>query len=189
MSKRQKEYKELMKQIHNTNSVQLDEEGRKIVNISIADDSCFLSPYSTLDAPIISDEMADFLEHSVKHISPKSKIHFIIKSKTIDENEKKIYPLAIKNYYGSEFVEITRDLNHNKWLSIIMIIIGAFFFALDIFLGHFNSTDVLLNIIDVIAWVFVWEAVDLFVLQRSSLKLKRHRCYELIHSKLSFNEE
>ena len=189
MIKELKEYQTLIKEIRQSNHVQLDDEGRQIIHLSIQDDSNFLSPYSSVEKPIISNEIAEFLEHSIKHIKPNSKIHFVIKSETIDDDEKKIYPLAIQNYYGLEFIEITRDLNHNKWLAIIMILIGAFFFALDIILEHFHLREVLVNIIDVVAWVFVWEAVDLFVLQRSTLKIKRHRCYSMIHSKLTFKEK
>ena len=81
-----------------------------LINLTVYDDSSFLSPYSSDNEEIISDEVAGFLENSAKQIKPTSFLKINIKSKTIAENEKPIYLRAIKNYYENESAEIKRNL-------------------------------------------------------------------------------
>ena len=72
-----------------------------------------MSPYSSDNEEIISDEVAGFLENSAKQIKPTRSLKINIKSKTIAENEKPVYLRAIKNYYENESVVIKRNLKFN----------------------------------------------------------------------------
>lgn len=166
----------------------IDEEGRTIISISVLKDDDFLSYYSINEQPIITTEVADCLENSVKHLKPKTKLHFIFKSNEIDENEEIAYEKAINNYYTSEFIELCNDMRSHLFLSLIMTFVGAFFFALSLIVEKNSDNQILFNIIDIIAWVFVWEAVDIFFLERAKLKYKRQRCFEIMNSKISFHK-
>ena len=188
MFKEIKEIKSIIKDIKKDKNNLKDEQGRKIVNIAIKDDSNFLSSYLIDNEEVISIETEEFLKHCVKHLHHNDKIHFVISSNQIDDNEKKVYPEAIKNYFSSEILEITRQLRHNLILSLIMLFIGACFFALAIIMEHLQMQSVLLNVTDVVAWVFVWEAVDIYALQRTILKINRKRAMNLMNAKISFKD-
>ena len=69
-----------------------------------------------------------------------------------------------------------------------MLFIGACFFALAIIMEHLQMQSVLLNVTDVVAWVFVWEAVDIYALQRTTLKINRKRALNLMNAKISFKD-
>lgn len=45
-----------------------------------------------------------------------------------------------------------------------------------------------LNMLDVFAWVFMWEAVDELFFQRHTLRLKRHRNQALIDAEVIFTD-
>ena len=182
-----REIRRLTKDIEKTKPKVYDEEGRVTVDISVSDDSDCLSPYSTANEPHISSDFADFLYHSVKHTHPNEKLHFKVKSDVISDTEKQIYPEAIKNYYTSEFIECSRDMRKNTFFSLIMTVLAALVFTVAIILEGVGVESVVLSMIDVVAWVFMWEAVDLFVLERSAIKLKRARLLSLIRAKYSFN--
>ena len=53
-------------------------------------------------------------------------------------------------------------------------------------MGVWNTPDVLYLLFDVFSWVFAWEAVDQFFLQRYFLKVKQHKQIQLIYAKITF---
>ncbi|MGN1048597.1 MAG: hypothetical protein ACI4QZ_08315 [Eubacteriales bacterium] len=186
MYKKAKELRRLSKEIHRAKKAEFDEEGRQIVRIGVSDDSDFLSPFSAGENAVIAGDTAEFIEHSLKHINPGATLHFRIDGKTIDENEKIIYDKAIREYYHSEFIEVSREIRKNTLQSLILTFIAAFVFALAVVLDSIGVQSVVLNMIDVVAWVFMWEAADIFIFQRSSLKLRRARFLQIIRSKITF---
>ena len=68
-----------------------------VINLNVSNDDGFLSPYSFEGTPVISSEVADFLENAVKAHSPKEKLILNVKGDCIDENERVQYAAAIKN--------------------------------------------------------------------------------------------
>ncbi len=156
------------------------------ISLTVYDDSSFLSPYSSDNEEIISDEVAGFLENSAKQIKPTSSLKINIKSKTIAENEKPIYLRAIKNYYENESAEIKRNLKFNLIATLILFAISVVvLLVLFLVVAKFNI-QVLTEIVTIMAWVFLWEAVDLFFIRRPLLRRELHRCENLKNSEIVF---
>lgn len=105
---------------------------------------------------------------------------------SIDEEEKPIYIKAVHNYYHSEFIEVAREIRKNGFLTLIMAITAAMIFALALLLQNNGAETVILNMLDVTAWVFMWEAVDIFAFRTSLLKIRRMRYLRIIKSEISF---
>lgn len=167
---------------------QTKNENKKPASISLTvyDDSSFLSPYSSDNEEIISDEVAGFLENSAKQIKPTSFLKINIKSKTIAENEKPVYLRAIKNYYENESAEIKRNLKFNLIATLILFAISVVvLLVLFLVVAKFNI-QVLTEIVTIMAWVFLWEAVDLFFIRRPLLRRELHRCENLKNSEIVF---
>lgn len=167
---------------------QTKNENKKPASISLTvyDDSSFLSPYSSDNEEIISDEVAGFLENSAKQIKPTSSLKINIKSKTIAENEKPVYLRAIKNYYENESTEIKRNLKFNLIATLILFAISVVvLLVLFLVVAKFNI-QVLTEIVTIMAWVFLWEAVDLFFIRRPLLRRELHRCENLKNSEIVF---
>lgn len=156
------------------------------INLIVYDDSSFLSPYSSDNEEIVSDEVAGFLENSAKQIKPTSSLKINIKSKTIAENEKPVYLRAIKNYYENESAEIKRNLKFNLIATLILFAISVVvLLVLFLVVAKFNI-QVLTEIVTIMAWVFLWEAVDLFFIRRPLLRRELHRCENLKNSEIVF---
>ena len=60
-----------------------------VIRMTVKDDSDFLSVYSVTDTPVISSEVAQFLEHSIQDLIHPKHLTLIIKSSCIDDTEKK----------------------------------------------------------------------------------------------------
>ncbi len=76
---------------------------------------------------------------------------------------------------------------HSENVARAAQIIAALIFAFAVALDHHGVESVFLNMIDVVAWVFMWEAADLFFLQGSALRLKRMRAYHMASAVISFS--
>lgn len=164
-----------------------DEDNRRIIYMLVEDDSNFLSPFSANHAPVISGETADFLDHNVKHNLNDSGIHLIIASDRIDETEKPVYRQAIANYYHIELKEIWQEMRKNAVVSLIMTLFSAVVFSVAVLLEMKTEVGaVILNMLDVFAWVFLWEAVDMFFLQRPQLRKRRYRTEAVLQAKITF---
>ena len=143
-----------------------------VIHLNIKDTSDMLSPYCEDDKPVINSDFASFLENSVKDVSVH--VPLIIK---IESNDKVPSALSrgIRNYYKNEFIETERELRQNLKYTIVTFIVGIITLILSVFLSGFDSLAVIGEAIDIVAWVFVWESVDLFFLRRRELKYKQYR--------------
>lgn len=167
-----------------------DENNKRIIRLNVTDDSNFLSPFSVNDTPLISSETAEFLNLNIKHNLKDSGVKLVISSSEIDEREKSVYKTAISNYYSVELKDTWRELRRNAVCSIVMLLISACIFALAVILQTFTNTGtVILNMIDVFAWVFTWEAVDLFFLQRPELRKEQKRNYAAVNAEIVFTDK
>ncbi len=156
------------------------------IDMSINDDSSFLSPYAETGKPIISSEVAGFLENAANAFHPKEKIVLTIHSTCIDENEKTVYDNAIRNYFKLRQKDVNRDMKRKTviatWFSIVGIVALAFMFLI----GRLGVNDLWVECVDIFAWVFLWEAVDQFFIERSGLLLKKKRLDNFINMEIIF---
>lgn len=156
------------------------------IDMSVNDDSSFLSLYAETGKPIISSEVAGFLENAANAFHPKEKIVLTIHSTCIDENEKPVYDNAIRNYFKLRQKDVNRDMKRKTviaiWFSIVGIVALAFMFLI----GRQGINDLWVECVDIFAWVFLWEAVDQFFIERSGLLLKKKRLDNFINMEIIF---
>lgn len=159
---------------------------QKTIDMTVTDDGNFLSPYSEDGQPVISSEVADFLENAAKAYRPKDSLIVNIHGDCIDDCEKIKYASAIKNYYALKKKEEERELRRKVLASIIFAVIGIIALAVMFIVSDFNVNEVWKECIDIFAWVFVWEAVDLFFIERGAIVVRRKRCENFIEAEIRF---
>lgn len=151
------------------------------ITLSIADDSDFLSKYSPSDRPVISSEIAEFLENAAREFHPKSEIKLTISGDCIDDKEKPTYAEAIKNYFELKRCETEREIRRKTAVSIIFTIIGVIALAAMFLVNGIFKNEIWTECVDIFAWVFIWEAVDQFFIERSGLLLRRKRLENFVN--------
>lgn len=158
------------------------------INMTVNDDSNFLSPYAETGKPVISSEVAEFLENSANAFHPKEKITLVIHSGCIDENEKIVYEKAIRNHFSLQLNDVDRSMRRKTiiatWFSVVGILALAFMFLI----GRLGINDLWVECVDIFAWVFLWEAVDQFFIERSGLMLRRKRLDNFINMEIIFEK-
>lgn len=156
------------------------------LNMSVTDDSDFLSPYAETGKPVISTEVADFLTTSANAYHPKSKLKINIRSDCINEEEKPVYKAAIRNYFSLQLEEVARDMRRKTAMSIWFTLVGIFGLAFMFLLGELGVNDIWVECVDIFAWVFLWEAVDQFFIERGGLLLKSRRMQNFIDAEINY---
>ncbi|MBO5525916.1 MAG: hypothetical protein J5993_04120 [Clostridia bacterium] len=181
-----RELRKIAKQRLKEREIVRDEEGRAVVFMTVRDDSAFLSPFSYSGKEVVSEEVASFLEKGALSFPPEQPVAVHIHSNCIDETEQKVYTEAIHETFLRQYAENEKRMRKNAIDAIILFAVGVVGFLMMAFLMHFTENEILIEIADIFAWVFIWESVDVFFIERSFLRMNRRRYLALSHCKTQF---
>lgn len=174
----------LNREYHNK-SWEYDKDGKLIVDLKVKDDSNFLSPYCTTNSDI-SNEVEDFIEDNVPSSKSKNGIHLRIHSDVIDEKEKLEYTNAIHFHYETKRFEVYLEKRRMTFIAVIMAIIAIMALSAMIVLEYHNVHSVAISVIDIFAWVFMWEAVDILFIQCTILRHRQRKFRNLAECEVEF---
>ena len=111
-----------------------------------------------------------------------------LKLAEIDETEQVKYRTAIKNYYFTKLIDIKTQLRKLTLISIVFMLASSVIFACSAFIPFLSSTPVINEFVIVIGWVFAWEAVDLFCIQRNQINIEKMRYTNLMYAKITYEK-
>ena len=154
--------------------------------MEIQDDENFLDEFSKIEYPVISTSIAEYIEKVITSAKATEKLKLNVYSNCIDENEKVIYSNAIKNYYTDKYIYDNRKLSENKKMAFIFGVIGILVLLLVIILEYLGKSVFWMRVFDIVAWVFIWETVDILVFKCNELRLNQLRCINLIDMKIEY---
>lgn len=179
--------KEKGKKLADKLHIELDEDGRAILKMKVSDDSSFLSPFY-FDKPILSNEAADYLLSHKMILLWRGGVHIKLISDVISQGEEMVYRQAIKGYFEESALRGKRTMRRNYVLSALLFLIGLLVFALMFILDHFlgDGLGMWSEVIDVIAWVFIWEAVDIAFIEKLENSYNVKMAHNLIDCRVSF---
>ena len=158
------------------------------VSMRVKNDDGFLSPYSNIGEEIISADVAEFLDNAVKFKYLKNGLKIIIESNSVERKTQEIYKNAIKNYYKNRVMDTERKMRENSLTALIMTILAVVVFCIYIGLEYLKTGFIILAITDIAAWVFAWEAVDLFFIERRALKDEKVRDTSIYNAEIEFSD-
>lgn len=166
-----------------------DEDNRIIINMNVNDDSYFLSEFSHASTPVISEDVANFLENETSSLPIKEPLRLVVTSDCIDENEKVLYNKAIKQYYTDKYVANEKGLKRNILLSITLACLGIIALALALIVGNHHDTPIWTEVIDIVAWVFLWEAVDVAFFKTHEMRIEKYRYLAFIDMDVKYQHK
>ena len=145
---------------------------RHEIKLKIQDETELFSPLDP-DQNMLSEDVTEYFRRNYIHKHRRRKeectIHIFTDTPVDEEKVKK----KIRNYYIQEMEDISYELKKLTMKGIILGIVGAAVLALWLFLSGSDSVNV--EILSIVGWVGIWEATDIFVLERPELSLtKRH---------------
>ena len=153
-----------------------DEDGRVIVDFCVHSDDEFLSPYSLRTKAELSPSVAEFVERSLDGVPVNEQVRLRVHSDVITDEEEKTYTEAIHQYYTARFESVRHEKKRIVVIALLMAIIGVI--ALSFIIGlelTGSNLPIVGEVIDIFAWVFLWETVDLLCFELTALRIKSWR--------------
>lgn len=173
---------------NNTYNLKRDSEGNILFDVSVKDKTQILSSYTVNQTEWINSEFTNLLDTVASSIPSKENIHLNLNCGQISESEKNVYKNAIKSYFNRRLMENTRKLKTNLFVFIVMVALSVVMMSV-LFVAHFlNFTWLVTEVLDIVAWVFVWASVETVAFERSKLIYIKHKYTALYDSKITFNE-
>ena len=161
-----------------------DEGGNVIIDMTVKNDDGVLSPYSGVGAPTISSDVADFIENSTHSLSPKESYTLRIHSDCIDDGERQEYDTAIREYYTEKYFANRRDQRANRIIALILLAVGILVLSVAFHIEHHVWSEV----VDIAAWVLLWEAVDIWVFKIRELNVSALRYLAYMNMNVEYKE-
>ena len=163
-----------------------DADGRTVIPMTVRDDSDFLSPFSEGAAPLISADVAEYLEEKTEALPRRAELTLRIRSGCIDPAEQEAYRLGVREFYLIRYLSVRRELRRNFLLAFTLAVAGILLLLtahlIDTHLGFPYWTE----LTDIVAWVFVWEAVDVLVFGNHALRTQKLQCLSFMDMKIEF---
>lgn len=104
-------------------------------------------------------------------------------------DEEIIYKEAIRNYYKLKLKDLLRTIKRKNTFGLIWIIIGIVTLSVMIVFTNLELSKVIIECIDIFAWVFIWEAVDTMFVQRGGTLLQIQRTENFITMNITFEKK
>ena len=184
-----KELKQIRKSVDRSLSerkLQRDEEKRAVINMTVKNDDGFLSQYSEDRTPMISEDVSTFIENSVSGLVPSESLTLRIHSDCIDDEEKAEYKNARKEYYTKRYVSDKRELRRNTLIALLLAAAGIIALFAAIIVEIQTDSPIWTEVVDIIAWVLIWEAVDIMVFRNRELRVNCLRYLGFISMKVEY---
>ena len=140
------------------------------INVKVKHEEEIYSGYNYDRNEVMNPALSDFLVEKAESLHKRSKLRIKIFSDfSLEEHE--LFS-AIKNKFKGEFESYERKLKQTAIFSLVVLILGILFLGIFVLEEMFFHNVVLSIILEIASWVFIWEAVDSFFLERMTLKEK-----------------
>ena len=163
-----------------------DDGGRVIIQMNVKDDANFLSEFSESATPVISSEVAEFIENETNAVPPNEDFTLQVYNDCIDDREEKVYSAAIKEYYMQKYIANEREIKRNRFAVLLLGIAGILVLAAELIFDYRVGNALWSSVIDIVAWVLLWEAVDIGVLEARVTAIKRKRFLAYLSMKTEY---
>ena len=153
------------------------------INMTINNDDDFLSHFCAFfGKALIGGELPN-----MQYFHPNEKLSLNIYSNCITDDEKVIYNQAIKNYFQLQLKDVIRSLKQKRIIAVSFSIVGIIALAFMFICSNMGIKQIWIECINIFAWVFIWEAVDLLFIEQNSLLIRRKRLINFIEMNINYH--
>lgn len=182
-----KELKEEEK-IRKKQLLDLAKKGETTISLKLPKSEDIISPYSPKNTPVLNSDLADYLFTTILRFPIKLSIK--IELEEVEQKEDvQLFKEALNNHCERELntIAIEKMRTNNKVL--FFTIIGLIILSIVFSLSFIENNNILFESISIIAWVFLWEATDLFVFEKRRLQRDSINCHRLKNAPIIINEK
>lgn len=140
-----------------------------VINVKITSREQLFSAYS-YSGDKLNKECSEYVFAKAKNVPVTEDIK--IKIHTADHIDVAEAEQALKSHYRAEYLETKKEAKRVLAITLIMTVLGVLALTALILTDYFTDNLYATSIVEIAAWVFIWEAVDYFFLQRPVIKGK-----------------
>lgn len=165
-----------------------DANGRGIIDVGAENYEDIFSYYDLNNTNVLDSEFEEFLDAKADSIplSQELALHFHVRGVTEEKCEE--IDRAIKDNYKRRLKAINRKLHRNSMFTLYMLFLSLISFLIYIPLVVYDVHFAIIEFVDIILWVFVWEAADNYFLTRRELQQERLKKYRFIRADIDVLE-
>ena len=177
-----KKLRKLDKQISSGSKYFSENDDSVTINVKSKDHEQIFSEYNYENKTNLNPNLCDYLWNNAK-LAPldKSLTIKIFDNSNLNKDEVES---AIKTHYRREYIETKDQLKKINLFTLACMLIGVLFLVALVFLHKLADNYYLDIIMEIVAWVFIWEAVDRFFLEAPRVKRKCMRIQQLYDAKV-----
>ena len=185
--KRIKELSNELKNMENSDGFVCDDDGRAVVNIGAENYDDIFSPYCFKGGDTLSLELDDYLCYQAAFVPLDYDLTLRFYVKNADDTKRKEIQTAIKQNYESDIRTYDQKIRRLRLLAIWFLILGSIFTTAYLVIMSLSSIAVS-YIVDIFAWIFLWEGVRALVIDKRSLVRDKLRILRLAVAKVEVLE-
>ena len=145
-------------------------EDYNIVNVKIDNKHQIISKFSYDENDKLNKELSEFILDKTKimPLNKDIKLNFY-SSSPIDKTE---IQTTLQNHFREEYIETKHELKRSNIFTIAMIVLGVISLSMLVLAYKYFDNFYTTTLLEIASWVFIWESVDNFFLQRPRIKRK-----------------
>ena len=186
-SKRIKILKQGLKYKKNNDDFVCDSDDRAIINVGAENYDDVYSPYCYKGGDTLASSLTEYMQQKANAVPLDYDLTIRFHVKHATEEKRKDIESAVKENYVNQIRGIDKRMQRTTIFSLWFILIGLIF-AITYLLIHEITPLFVSYIVDLFAWLFLWEGMDAFFLDRRSLQLDRLKTYRLATAKIEIVE-
>ncbi len=154
-----------------------DENGIATINVhyeTLSD--IFIIPEDESKSLIIKKDVLDKFDEQIKMLPNAYKVKFVIKIDDYEDYDPDEIKEVMYDNVRLTGYNVGRDLRNKTLVSLALLLVGIVFLVINIWYSSATDNDeglvylIFSEIFDVAAWVFIWEAVTKFFIERSEVR-------------------
>ncbi len=181
--------KKLKNQVEIAENIERTEEGLAIIDINVNTEQEMYSPYSSSNYKLLNPEVVEYINSYADGTTAEKGYVFRISGENLTPESK----VKIKNTMSRTFAEnianINAELKRNLFKSVWFFAMGLFFLFFVIMASIKNWGMAVYSILDITCWVFIWEAVDVFFMERAERRHLKRRYIKFALADIKFKGE
>ena len=160
-----------------------EENGVSHIEINLSNGNIY-DEYST-DSEL-NPTIFEFVDKVFRLVKKKAdlEIDITFPSAMKDEEKDKIEKL-FKSHYAINIVKSNEEIKRHNIVSIILLFFGIIVYGAYGLLEYFKMDFIFQGVIEIVSWVFIWEAVDMFFLSNFGSRLERMKNIKIFNAKIN----
>lgn len=187
LSKRTKVLKRKLNELEDDDIFECDEEGNAIIEVGAENYDDIFSPYCYKGGDTLSLELVEYLKKQSGTIPLDYDLNIRFNVKNADEKKRKEIQMAVKENYEIDVLGLEQKIRNNTIKGIWFIAIGLIFMATYLIMINFLSVT-FTYFVDILSWIFIWEGVMTFAIDRNDLKVTELRLLRLASARVTIKE-